>query len=402
MQIDLKPQRRTSLGVLLLTAAALLIVSCGPQEIVEEPFEPTSSHSDYREGLVSMEIADTAIGSRWIAESERAIEEPHTVDLPYREIAHFEPTRPEAVGFQFEALRGQRIEITLELEEGEAGRMFADVFRVEEEDVEALPQVASYSEELNRLEFEPRRDSEYILRLQPELLRGGRFTVTIQSVPSISFPVEGHGTDDIWSVFGDGRDGGRRTHEGVDIFAPRHTPVLAVAEGRVRHVGQLPRGCRTVSVTDSARGLTYYYAHLEEQLVGRGATVNPGDPVGTVGNSGNAETTPPHLHFGIYEGRWNAIEPWNFLYQYETEPPPVRGNTDLIGSGARVSSPSTQIDEPGATDFTVSQNEEVVVLGATDDRYRVLLPSSGVYGYLQTSAIEATDVASEGMSMNGS
>ena len=46
--------------------------------------------------------------------------------------------------------------------------------------------------------------------------------------------------------------------------------------------------------------LRLYYAHLDTQLVAPGQIVRAGDPIGTIGNTGNAITTPPHLHFGVF------------------------------------------------------------------------------------------------------
>lgn len=378
--------------ILLGLTAIILFGACRTREIVEEAYEPTASHEEYGRSLVAMELADTAMGQAWLAQADAALEEPHTVTIPFRELAHFEPARPEAVGFRFEAIRGQRIEILLEIEEGEQGRMFADVFRVEEDNQEALPQVASYSDELNRLEFEPRRDAEYILRLQPELLRGGRYTVTIQSLPVMSFPVQDHGMNHIWSFFGDGRDGGRRVHEGVDVFAPRGTPVLSSVHGTVRNVGTRDRGGLVVSITDEARGLVLYYAHLQEQLTQRGARVGPGDVIGTVGNTGNAVTTPPHLHFGIYEPGWRAVDPWNFLYEFETEPPAVTGNPDMIGGAARIVAENTPFAK-NAQDSelrNLSYDTAVVVLGASAGSYRVAL-EDGTTGYIPVGVIEPTE-----------
>lgn len=380
---------RPTVSVVFVVLTTIAFSSCGPREVVEEPFEPRSSHQDYREGLVAMEMAETAIGSRWIREADRALTQPFPVSIPYQEIAHFDPARPSAVGFHFSALRGQRIEITLELESGEAGRMFADLFRAGSGAPEAFPQVASYSESLNTLAFEPRRDGEYIVRLQPELLRGGRFTVTIQRVPSLSFPVEGHGMDDIWSVFGDSRDGGARQHEGVDIFAPRGTPVLAVTGGVVRGVGVRDLGGRTVSIVDEERGLVYYYAHLEEQLTARGTVVEAGDVIGTVGNSGNAVTTPPHLHFGIYERRWNAVDPWNFLFPHDTVPPEIRADERLVGRPAEIARDMVELAGAGPETRPVSIGPEysVVVQGARGNEYRVLVEDLGAEGYVPQSAL---------------
>jgi murein DD-endopeptidase MepM/ murein hydrolase activator NlpD len=92
-----------------------------------------------------------------------------------------------------------------------------------------------------------------------------------------------------------------RLHEGQDIFAPRGTPILSATNGYVFKIGENNLGGQTVSVIGSG-GRIYYYAHLDRYAPG----VEVGDPVtrrtvlGYVGTTGNAEGTPPHLHFGIY------------------------------------------------------------------------------------------------------
>ena len=87
-----------------------------------------------------------------------------------------------------------------------------------------------------------RRDGRYLLRLQSELLRGGSTTIEIKNVPSLEFPVSGHDTGSIGSGFGAPRQGGRRAHHGIDIFAPRRTEVLATSKARVRRVDEWKLG----------------------------------------------------------------------------------------------------------------------------------------------------------------
>jgi murein DD-endopeptidase MepM/ murein hydrolase activator NlpD len=106
------------------------------------------------------------------------------------------------------------------------------------------------------------------------------------------------------------RSGGR-THEGNDIFAPRGTPVVAVADGVVTRWNppSAPTGLGGITVTyRTADGSQWYNAHLDTVAPGiaPGATVTQGQTIGTVGNTGNARTTPPHLHLGrqLGDGRW--------------------------------------------------------------------------------------------------
>jgi murein DD-endopeptidase MepM/ murein hydrolase activator NlpD len=107
-------------------------------------------------------------------------------------------------------------------------------------------------------------------------------------------PVE---LDDSW---GAPRDGGRRPHRGIDIFAPKGTPVVAVVPGIISYIGEQPKGGQVVWLTTES-GTSFYYAHLDRWAPGiyEGMEVESGDLLGYVGNSGNARTTPPHLHFGI-------------------------------------------------------------------------------------------------------
>ena len=93
---------------------------------------------------------------------------------------------------------------------------------------------------------------------------------------------------------------GRRGHQGVDIFAPKDTPVLSTTRGIVASVGTNTLGGLVVWVIGP--GLEWhYYAHLDRYGAFRvGDVVNPGDVLGYVGRTGNARGTPFHLHYGIY------------------------------------------------------------------------------------------------------
>ena len=100
-----------------------------------------------------------------------------------------------------------------------------------------------------------------------------------------------------------------RLHEGQDISAPKGTPILSATAGYVYNVGENNLGGQTVSVI-GAGGRVYYYAHLDSYAPG----IQVGDPVttrtvlGYVGTTGNAQGTPPHLHFGVYTSA-GAINP---------------------------------------------------------------------------------------------
>lgn len=104
------------------------------------------------------------------------------------------------------------------------------------------------------------------------------------------------------------RSGGR-THKGVDIFAAHGTPLYAVADGYVSRVGTSSLGGLSVHVIDTA-GNRYYYAHLSSTSASAGQPVRAGDVVGAVGNTGNARTTPPHLHWQFHPGGGSPVNPY--------------------------------------------------------------------------------------------
>ena len=128
----------------------------------------------------------------------------------------------------------------------------------------------------------------------------------------IAMPFEDMSKRQIADTWGAPRGTGRR-HEGQDIFAPKGTPILSATNGYVYNIGENNLGGQTVSVI-SAGGRVYYYAHLDGYAPG----LEVGDPVttrtvlGFVGTTGNAQGTPPHLHFGIYSMS-GAINPLPLL-----------------------------------------------------------------------------------------
>jgi murein DD-endopeptidase MepM/ murein hydrolase activator NlpD len=88
----------------------------------------------------------------------------------------------------------------------------------------------------------------------------------------------------------------------TDLFAPAGTPIRSVADGRVTVVSSSGPGGNAL-VIHGMDGLDYYYAHMRDRpLVSSGDYVAGGQLIGNVGNTGNAEGKPPHLHIGIGHG----------------------------------------------------------------------------------------------------
>jgi murein DD-endopeptidase MepM/ murein hydrolase activator NlpD len=128
---------------------------------------------------------------------------------------------------------------------------------------------------------------------------------------SLAFPVAGKKSN-IGSFWGDVRDGGRRKHKGIDIFAKKGTPVVAISDGIIVSKGSTPRGGKILWLRSFSNPWLVYYAHLDQHKVKQGQVVKKGQVLGTVGNTGNARYTPAHLHFGIYS--WaGAVNPLPYV-----------------------------------------------------------------------------------------
>jgi hypothetical protein len=166
----------------------------------------------------------------------------------------------------------------------------------------------------------------------------------------IVFPVLGkfRYTDD----YGDARPQGR--HEGIDIVAPRKALAIAAEAGRVKfYLTSARAGCMLYLYGQS--GTTYLYVHLNNDLgmtndnQGRcapggsfapglrtGMRVAAGEPIGFVGDSGDADGITPHLHFEVHPNDGPSINPFTHLNRaYRllfSAPPKTRTSLWLKGS----------------------------------------------------------------------
>jgi len=113
-------------------------------------------------------------------------------------------------------------------------------------------------------------------------------------------------------------------HHGNDIFAPKGAPILAVADGTLFLVGWNTIGGNRFWLRD-LQGNEFYHAHLSafSPLARDGAHVHAGDVIGFVGNTGDAEGTPPHLHFEVHpvellwKGYDGVMDPYPYLLAWK-------------------------------------------------------------------------------------
>jgi peptidoglycan LD-endopeptidase LytH len=141
-----------------------------------------------------------------------------------------------------------------------------------------------------------------------------------EASPRLVVPVAGVRADELADTYGARRSGGR-AHKGVDISAPRGTPVLAAAAGVIVQRDSSAAGGISLYERDLDGRTIYYYAHLDRYRPGlkEGFLVQQGEVIGYVGSTGNV-TGSPHLHFAVFTvadpNRWwrgKDLNPYKLL-----------------------------------------------------------------------------------------
>jgi murein DD-endopeptidase MepM/ murein hydrolase activator NlpD len=152
-----------------------------------------------------------------------------------------------------------------------------------------------------------------------DLPPGQTVTATVEGPPQLvvapsglAIPVAGKTAADLVDTYTQSRGGGARVHNAIDIMADKGTPVVAAAPGTVEKLFFSQGGGGISAYVRSEDGnWIYYYAHLDAYAPGlkEGQKIGQGDPIGTVGFSGNANPAGPHLHFAV--NRMAAGESWH-------------------------------------------------------------------------------------------
>jgi peptidoglycan LD-endopeptidase LytH len=385
----------SNIRLVILLVAGLMLGSCSGKQTLRGVFQKQTPHEKYEHSLRATNLHHTGLGQDWIQAGQRALRDSLEISkVPFQETGYFRSDRAMAMGYRFKAPRGQVVDIAVETKARQNTNIFLDLFELHPDPSRDPRHVASADSASARLQYRIDNDRTHLLRLQPELLRSGQYTLTIVSRPTLAFPVQGKDSKAILSPFGVARDGGARRHEGVDIFAVRGTPVVAAAEGLVTRVSTTPRGGKVVWLSDTRNRQSLYYAHLDAQLVQVGQHVKIGDTLGLVGNTGNAITTTPHLHFGIYKYGEGAIDPYNHVHQPSLTPPQIKANLVYLGNWGRISGQKVNLrvspDAKAKVLTTLPRHTPLEVFGGTDSWFRVRTPD-GIDGYVSASLLEPLD-----------
>lgn len=368
----------------LILIATLAACKSGPFNLLK----PASPHQQYERKLVDAGLNQNTMGRAWITKASNLLATAIGVKVPYKESGYFAADKIDGAGFKFSLQRGQLLTARLTKQSTSNFAIYMDIWE-RKDDGEF--KVLAYADSLGaELQWEAKRSGEYFLRLQPELLASGSYTFELNIGPSLGYPLKAVNRKQIQSFFGVGRDNNSRKHEGIDIFSSFRTPVLAIAEGTVTRVNENNLGGKVVWLRPSGKEYTLYYAHLDEQIATAGQQVMIGDTLGLMGNTGNAKTTPPHLHFGIYTNE-GAVDPLPFVDP--TIPPVPNINSDVSKLNATLRTLNKPIEVADNQQFVnpenLKQNTIVRVLAAAGNHYKIELPS-GKIGYVANKSVVVT------------
>lgn len=352
------------------------MVGCDGFKLPKNIFEP-SARAKYERGYDGPD----SLMTMWKDQYEVAAASKLLITDSFSAIAEFQPGDVHTLTYQLELKRGDLLVIAAERPDSLQHRIFVDVYPADlpvNSSSSTLLEAGTYTHFIEKNGF-------YRVIIQPEIAFNGTFNLKIYSQPSMLFPVAGKGNSAVQSFWGAIRDGGARNHEGVDIFAARGTPVVAAVKGMVTRTGNEGLGGKQVWLRDGILGNSIYYAHLDSVMTETGTRVEPGDTLGTVGSTGNAEGGSPHLHFGIYSAG-GAVDPWPFL-RIRDAAKSIKVNIPKLenlkaGSNIRTG-PRTSFDIVNA----IEEKTPVKIMATTGEWFHIRTVS-GAEGFVQKNRLE--------------
>lgn len=353
---------------------------------------PVRPYAAYVESLEKSLFSESVAGKAWLQAGKDALRDSTQILPPHLESGYIAPLEHSVIAYQIKPRKGQLLSIHLELLEViDSPQVFIELF--ERIPGQAVPKLVAYADSGSfHLNYEVEEDETYLLRIQPELMARFSYRLRVVLGASLAFPVDGKDSKAIRSFWGDPRDGGRRKHKGIDIFARRGTPVLAAIDGTISRVKEGGLGGKVVWQRDPGNRFNLYYAHLDTQMVRRGQIVRVGDTLGLVGNTGNARSTPPHLHFGIYQRRRGAVDPFPFVHQPDTVPPRMMAEESGMLQWVATRKATRLMNAPSSKASLIrelSTSFPLQRLAATGTWHRVQLPDGS------TGFVSHTDIHSE-------
>ncbi|WP_379952893.1 peptidoglycan DD-metalloendopeptidase family protein [Dokdonia sp. R78006] len=372
---------------ILYTLLLLAIVSCSQIQKATDAITQPTAREVYARGFEK----DDSIYNSWNSAFAKAYQKKVLIQnqnvlssLPYTTVGTYSSTYLIPYRYTFTLAAGEIFHAEVE-NNVDSTAIFLDLFTWKNDSImNSTPRLSNAPNE-RKITTEITASGLYTLLVQPQIGASSSFALKIYTKPQYSFPVLGKGNKAVQSFWGASRSGGKRSHEGVDIFAARGTPVVAITDGMISSTGNRGLGGKQVWLRDGIFGQSLYYAHLDSIIATTGQRVKIGDTLGLVGNTGNARTTPPHLHFGIYN-RTGAINPYPYIKQ--TESPLISdslsSNLGLLKNNSTMRvSPTSTSEKIG----TLKRKDTVLLLEKTGNWFHVRVHDS-LQGYLYKTAIK--------------
>jgi murein DD-endopeptidase MepM/ murein hydrolase activator NlpD len=364
---------------------SLFIVSCSsPGKGI---FGKKTPHEQY-EKKIKESGKENPLTDAWLKTAAITLSTPLDISLPYSESGYFPDEKANGIGLRFRARRGQKLKIALTKKGGSNLVMYIDLWQPYPTYENKTPRFLSAADTSRLiLEHIVNEDTAFIVRIQPELLKEGEYTLSITAGPSLTFPIASSVKSNIGSFWGDGRDNGGRKHEGIDIIAPKLSPAIAAANGLITRVNENALGGKVIYLHPDNAPYTLYYAHLDSQIAKEGQRVNAGDIIGLTGNTGNAKFTVSHLHFGIYMNNAGAVDPLYYVKNDYKKPPVINVALTTLNTWMRSAKNAKLFSDQNMTGgILLDENTLMRTEAATGSQYRVVLPD-GKKGFVAATAL---------------
>lgn len=318
----------------------------------------------------------------WLAAGDYVLNYPLGINNNYSETGTFTTNNSGAHGIFTVLKRGMKLSVSLVRKEPLTTRVYMDLWRGGDS-ITGQPRqlIGAADTATNVMEYIAYNDEKLIIRFQKEIGNTGSYQFSLQTGPAFAFPIRSDVKSNIGSLWGEPRDGGARRHEGIDIFGPRRAAVVAVADGVISEVSNNPIGGKVIFLRPRGSKIRVYYAHLDEQLVQEDKQVSAGEVIGLMGNTGNAITTVPHLHFGIYNNAGGAIDPLLFVKPVKNIPKKllaVPAKTDMLTVKNAMVYNNILLN---TYYLILPKNSSVAIEAITENHYKIILPD-GRKGYI--------------------
>jgi peptidoglycan LD-endopeptidase LytH len=373
-------------AIIICCILSIFLYSC--TSIHHGLFATRTPHEHYEDNLTNAGLKGTALGIQWFTAADKGIRTPLSISLPYKETGYFAAERPDAAGYVFTCRRGEKLVVLVSQKPAGSCKLFIDLWQYNQNKTTKYLQSADTATKALSQEIE--QDGSYLLRVQPELLCSAEYTLTLTAAPTLAFPVPSSAKPNIGSVWGDNRDAGVRHHEGIDIFTHFRTPVLAAADGYVTQVNENKLGGKAVFMRPAGKDYVLYYAHLDSQIALEGQVVRTGDTLGLMGNTGNARTTPTHLHFGIYTNG-GAINPLPFVETKSQTPYNITAPLSALNSYAHTTQATDMYAGTSrlATKTNIAAFAPVHIIAAAANWFKVITADSSE-GFISSDNVATT------------